>query len=722
MAKNTLYLRKSRARFAITTFTIIMIVLIARLSYIMIVKSEEYTSMARQQQYMSELVMPSRGTIYDSLGKELAVSLPIYDMWIEITYLGEGENRLKREEDIYNKLTSAIEIDKEKLKKDLSSDQPRLILKGQMSHDEVKKVRELGISQIWFDEKNTRLYPYGRFAPHVLGHVSGENIGLAGIENYLDISIKGIPGRRIYLKDAHGRQISMEDERYNKPVPGENLILNLDETIQHILDEAMIEGYQRLGAKKITGIVMDTKTGGILAMSTIPDYDPNKPFTPAFETFEKQLEEAENEEDKTKIYYDMWRNPAVNDAYEPGSPFKVITAAAALEENLTFPGEMFNDKGYLEIAGEKIYNFKEKSYGAISLEFGFKYSLNTVFMTLAQRLGEERLSEYIDAFGFGKTTGIDLPGEASGIVLPINKVGPVELANISFGQGISVTPIQMITAINVIGNEGKLMKPEVVRQVVDKEGNVTRQIRPEQVKQVVSKETAHEVLLLMEKVVNEGSGVTGAVEGYRVAGKTGTANKVAENGIGYSKTKVVNSFVSIAPVEDPRITILIVVDEPPVGMTGSDTAAPIAAKVMKGCLKYLGIKQNSEIKQEKTVTIPDLKEKSYEDASKALKDLGLNAILEKDYKAKEGDVVISTFPVAGEKVSEKSSIMLYFKSKDTNGVKLPDLSGKTAEEAERILSDLNLTANFSGSGKVVSQNPLAGKVVEEKSVVSVKLE
>lgn len=716
--------RIKRLRICLGFFLFLIFAIVIKLTYIMIIKGDDYKAIAKSVQYRTKLVMPKRGTIYDASGKELAISVPVYDMWIELSEINRNKPEKRREtvDKIYSLITKEINVEDGKdLREKLDSKEDRLILIPKMSFEDMKKIKKLNIGSIWFDEKTRRFYPYGEFLASVLGHVSSENVGLSGIENYLDLRLKGIPGKRIYLQDSNGKEISVEDMEFYDSIDGENLILNIDEVVQHHLENALLKGFQKYGGKSITGIVMETKTGNILAMASYPDYDPNEPFEAKNEIYKKQIEEAEDDKEKMNIIYKMWRNKAVNDTFEPGSPFKIITTAAALEENLTYEEEIFHDKGFIEVEKIPIHNYGKFSYGDITFQKAFEKSLNTPFIILGQRLGAKKLNSYIEAFGFGSKTYIDLPGEEEGMMLPTDKVGPVELANICFGQGISVTPIQLITAVNSMGNNGKIMKPNLINSVLDKDGNQIKTYGPVMRKQVVSEKTADKVLSFMEMVVKEGSGKAAKIDGYRVAGKTGTSNKINENGKGYSETKIMCSFVGIAPVDDPHLTVLIVLDEPIYGKTGGENAAPIAKEVMEPILKYLGINKSANLQVENTVQVPDVKKMYYNDAVKNLQKSGLKATTENNVTPDEKTIVVSTFPQPGEKIARDSNVILYLKKENEQFISMPDLSGKTKEQAEKILEQFNLKYVFTGTGRVVSQTPSAGMRVEPEDMVNIEL-
>lgn len=716
----------NRLRICLVLFMFMIVYIVFKLGEIMIIKNDEYTQRAKKQQYRETLIMPTRGTIYDSSGKELAVSVPIYDLWIELKHVRNNKESSDIKKDIFDKLTSEIEVsDKEKLRKTLDSKKDNVILLQGLSLDDVKKIKELKIPYTWFDEKTKRHYPYGNFASYILGHTSGNNVGLAGIEASMDLELKGIPGKRLYVQDANGKEISLKDMKYSEEIDGKNIVLTMNEVLQHNMEKALHKAYLEFTPKSVTAILMETKTGNILAMSTIPDYNPNLPREPAYDYYAELMKNAENEDEKMKIVYSMWRNPAVNNLFEPGSPFKLITASAAIEEGKTHTEDYFTDYGFIEVAGIPIKNWTPKPFGTITFKKGLEQSVNTVFVQVGQRLGAETLVDYAGAFGFGKRTNINLPGEEPGVVRDLSQIGPVELASMSYGQGISVTPLQLITAINAIGNEGKLVEPNIVKAVTDKENNVISRTSPKTLKQVISPQTASTILSYMESVVSNGSGKKSRIDGFRIAGKTGSANKIVEGKPGYSPNKFICTFAAIVPVEDPQITLLVVIDEPREGtQSGSESAAPIARDILEGTLKYLGINQNVKIDKEnsqKTIEVPELKNKSYTDAVNELKALNLVPAFEPNIVVELKSHVVSTFPQAGEMVEPNSSIMLYMRSDSTQQINMPNLIGLTKEQAQVILDNLELKYNFSGTGKVSNQVPKAGTPLDKDSRVNVQL-
>lgn len=735
-----------RVKISLFLFLLAVLALVIKLCYITVINGEEYRKRAKDRQYKELTTMPERGNIYDTNGKKLAVTVPIYDMWVEIGLIDnlDGEKKKDKKEELANDICSIVKSAKKPaLLKKLNQDIPRDIVLSGVTLEEKKKLEkkrksdnekyrssgkgeDSALNFAYFDEKHKRYYPYGNFASYVLGHTTADTrTGIAGIEASMDLALRGKPGKKMFLQDASGNEISVNDMKYEQVQEGKDVTLTIDEVLQHSLEKILRDAYSFYTPKSVSGIIMETKTGNILAMSTIPDYNPNLPREPAYDVFAEQFKEAKDDKEKMQAVSRMWRNPCVNAVFEPGSPFKVITASAAIEEGLTNIDEYFNDEGQIEVADATIKNWTPTPYGMITLRKSIEQSVNTTFVKLGQRIGIPMMSEYIDAFGFGKKTNIMLPGEEAGVVRTIGNIGPVELANMSFGQGISVTPIQLITAINAIGNGGVLVEPNIVKSVNEKDGRFVSKTEVKDLKQVISKQTASQVLMAMESVVNSGSAKKAQMPGYRIAGKTGSANKVIEGEGVYSKDKFVCDFVSIFPVEDPQITVLVVIDEPKEGTQyGSESAVPIGAEINKAVINYLGIAQNPESQNEKSpdmVQVPELKNLSYTDAMNVLSSAGLVAMFEKNTVVELESSVVASFPKAGETVEKGSNIMLYMKSDKLGEINMPNLKGMTMEQAKVVLDALELKYDFSGSGLVDSQIPQSGQGVKQDFRVNIQL-
>ena len=632
--------------------------LIIRTGYLQLIKGEWLSTKASEQQTREIPIEPKRGTIYDANMKELAVSVTKYTVWCKPV-------EVKDKKDVAEKLASILGKEEEEVSKLVNKKNTALVRIQRWIDDETAtKIRDLSLSGIWVAEDNQRYYPYGNFAAYVLGHTAADSTGIAGIEMQYNSKLQGKAGKLIVSTDASGREIPQGSETYYEPVQGNGLVLTIDEVIQHYAEKAIEKAYEVTGAKRVNVIAMDPKTGDILAMASKPDYDPNDSRTAIYPYYQELLEEYSDKE-KINGYYAMWRNPLINDTYEPGSTFKLITSSASVEEGVVSDKDKFVCTGSVTVGGRKIKCWKHyRPHGEQTFAQGVQNSCNPVFVELSNRLGVSKFYDYIEAFGFKSKTGIDLPGEAKGILYNEKNVGPVELATMSFGQSISVTPIQLITAISAIANDGELMQPRLVKGYTDNKGNVIEEIAPKSVRKVVSEETSKKMLEIAQSVVSDGGGKTAYLPGYRLGGKTGTAQKVVD-GV-YAQGKYICSFVGIAPTDDPQIVVLATVDEPTEGsLFGSTTAGPIIKEIMSEALPYLGVEpkytEEEKAENEKVkVVVPDVRNLAIEDAAKVLEESKLKVNLDPDVDVPEGSKVTDMFPKPGVKVSEGSSISIYF--------------------------------------------------------------
>ena len=557
--------------------------LIGRIGYLQLVKGEWLSTKASEQQTREIPIEAKRGTIYDTNMKELAVSITKYTVWCKPVEVKDAEKTSKE-------LAQIIDEEYEDIYKKVNKKNVALVkVKRWIDDETADKITKAGLSGIWVAEDNQRYYPYGNFASYVLGHTSSDSTGVAGIELKYDSVLKGTSGKLIVSTDAAGKEIPQGSEQYYEPTTGNGLVLTIDEVIQHYCEKAAQRAYEKNNAAKVTIIAMDPSTGNILGMVNKPDYDPNKPTEAIYPYYEELLNDCKNNDEKMKAYFSMWRNPAVSDTYEPGSTFKLITSAAGLEEGVVKQDDKFVCKGSVTVGGQKLKCWRSYNpHGAETFKQGVQNSCNPVFIDVGNRLGVSKLYDYIEGFGLTKKTGIDLPGEALGVMYKEKDVGPVELATISFGQSNSLTPIQLITEVSAIVNDGNLMQPRLVKAYTDNKGNITEEVEPVKVRQVISKETSAQMREIMESVVSEGGGKIAYLPGYRLGGKTGTAQKVVNGS--YAQGKYVCSFVGVAPADDPKIAVLAIVDEPTgVAAFGSQTGGPIIKEVMNNCLKYLGV-------------------------------------------------------------------------------------------------------------------------------------
>ncbi|QXM05808.1 stage V sporulation protein D [Crassaminicella indica] len=663
---------KKRLIFLLFLVSFLLFLLIFRIGWIQIIKGEQYRQLAHIQQTRDIPIPAKRGTIYDRKGKELAISASTNTVWArpaEVKSAKTPDESAKKVEQTAKKLAEILEMDEKALKETLSQNKGLVKVKKWIDKDKADAIRKEKLDGIWIAEDNRRYYPFGNFAAHIIGHTTTDNQGLSGIELEYNKYLSGLPGRWIKNTDAAGRQLHYGTEKYYEAENGLNVVLTIDEVIQHFTEKAMDDALVRTKGKRIFAIVMEPKTGDVLAMAAKPDYDPNNPRIPIDESRKREYELADSK-GKQKIWNSMWRNPLVSDTYEPGSTFKLITAAAGLEEGVVTPDSPFYCKGYIMVAGQRLRCWRYyRPHGSETFTQALQASCNPAFVEVGQRLGVEKLYEYIDAFGFTKPTGIDLPGESSAIIQNKKYVGPVELGTISFGQGISVTPLQLATAISAIANDGKLMQPRIVKELVDDSGNVIQRYEPKMIRQVLSEKTARELRLMMESVVTEGSGKYAYIPGYRVGGKTGTAQKVI-NGK-YANGKVYASFVGIAPVNDPKLAVLVVVDEPQGVHYGGTNAGPVVHDIIRDTLRYLDVEPNfneEEAKEyaQKEVAIPEVRNLSLKEATKVLEKYKLKYKTEPIDVENPDSIIIDMFPKPGAKVPESSMIILYLKKENTN--------------------------------------------------------
>lgn len=710
---------RKRLLIMLIVVSIAIIFLTARLGYIQIVKGEELKKGALQQWTKGIEIKAKRGVIYDRNGKKLAVSVSSYTVWASPVEIEDPEKTAKQvaeildleEEDVYKKLTKKSRVEK---------------IKQWISKEEATALRKANLHGIEVVDDNKRYYPFGNFASHILGFTDIDNNGLYGIEKTYDKYLNGTPGKWIKTTDSAGRQLPYGSEKYYEAQDGLSVVLTIDETIQHFAEKAASETLVKNNAKNVSVLVMEPNTGDVLAMATKPDYDPNNPKEPLDENTKNEWAQLPQKE-LEKRWYDMWRNFPINDAYEPGSTFKIITSSAGLEENVVTPESKFYCSGYInDIPGAKLKCWRYYNpHGSQTFVEGVQNSCNSVFVELGRRLGNEKMYKYIKAFGFGEPTGIDLPGEQGGIIPSSpDAMKEVNLATISYGQGIAVTPIQLVTAISAVANGGNLMKPRLVKELIDQGGNVVHSFKPEAKRKVISNETSKTLLQILESVVKKGTGKQAYVPGYRIGGKTGTASKVIDGR--YVPGKYTASFAGIAPVDDPKVVVLVIIDEPSNGeYYGGRIAGPVAGELIKEILDYLEVEpQFTEEEAEeynKTSEVPDVRNKSITEAGKILIDMGFKYNIEAP-QVQENSMVVDQFPLPGTKVNVGSIIDLYLEDNKTGNDKvvMPDLKGKSKEEVKQLLDKMKLQYSFSGEGNVISQSPKPGTEIDENIIIDVE--
>ncbi len=709
---------KKRLIFLMFAFSVLIVALTVRVGWIQIVKGAWFQEQAYQQQNRDREITPRRGTILDRNMKALAISATVERIVINPQDFKKLEESKK--EEIADKLSQILELNKEEVLKKIKKNVSYEVIKKQVEKEVGNKVREWiekdNIVGIYIDEDTKRYYPQNNLASHVIGFTGADNQGLDGIEKIMERYLKGVPGKILSETDASGRYVPFSEEKRINPQDGLNVVLTIDENIQYFasnaLDKAISDNKVLNGA---VAIVMDPRNGDILAMVSKPDFDLNNPRSaPPGEDPENW--NGYSGEGVNKLTKTVWRNKCVVDTYEPGSTFKAITSAAGLEEGVVTPDTMTDDYT-INVSGHNINCWKPNGHGVETFREAVYHSCNPAFVKVSQALGLDSFYKYIKAFGFYDSTGILLPGEARSQFHP--KPTEIDMAVASFGQRFQISPIQLISAYGAIANGGKLMKPRIVKELTDSDGNVVEKYEPETVRNVISQKTSETLRDILEGVVGDeaGGGKNAYVKGYRVAGKTGTS-ETKQDGV------YIASFSAIAPADNPVICVLVALDNPTGdSYYGGVIAAPVAGKIVEDTLNYLGVERRYNEKDlemmAEEVIVPDIRDKTVEEAKKILKEKGLEWKIEGDNKANDAIVKLQT-PRSGARIAKKSVVITYTYTPETeNMVKVPDLSMKTVDEATRALNDVGLNIKINGIGNAMAQSTEAEVQLPEGSVVEV---
>lgn len=726
-SQNFIYIKKLKMIFIV--IILILILLIGRIGFLQFVQGSYLKELAYNQQSINQIISPKRGSIYDSTGKILATSSSVDTITINPDKIGESikdnTEKTQLKENLAKALSEIFELDYNETLSKINSDSKVETIAKKVEQDKVDKLKNwmkenkvtTGIN---IDEDTKRYYPYGTVLSQVLGSCGSDNQGLSGIEVQWDSVLKGTPGKIVSSKSASQEEIPNAEETYIPAENGSDLTLTIDYRIQTIVEKYLQQAVENNSCENGGScIVMDPKTGDILAMATYPNYDLNNPFTP--NEYVAKTYDSLDSEGKANAIYKMWSNKAVSELYEPGSVFKLITASAALDENITgtdIAGD-FKCPGYEMVGDIRVNCWKtDGSHGSQSLRQALEHSCNPALIQLGNRIGTATLYKYYKSFGFFDTTGVDLPGEASSIFLAENEVKPIERATYSFGQRFSITPLQMITAVSAIANDGVLMKPRIVKSITNTDTGAVTTVDTEEVRQVISSDTATKVKSMMQSVVEEGTGYRASVTGYTVGGKTGTSEPRSgrEDIDGYVAT-----YVAISPVEDTQVVLLLNLYKPPKSNhQGGTLAGPVVSQMLTEILPYLGIPSNEETTDDSDlITVPEVRNKTITEAEKVLKNAGFTTKISTS-NDKNSTVVTDQVPKPGVALSKDSIIMLY--DQDTRvSTTVPDLNGKSKYQATTELRNSNLNISVEGSGTVVSQDPPKGSSVDAGTVVKVTL-
>lgn len=701
---------------------ILFLVLVGRLLYISIFRSKDYKAMAEEQWTNEIQIDARRGRILDRNNRELAVTANVFRVDLDLITLRKYIDKKETDNiEVAKLLAEALEMDEEKVLSRIELTYPSgnpansATLIRRVEKEKADKVKELDINGVIVSEDTKRYYPNGDFLSHTLGTTNADGEGLSGLELYYNEELMGIPGVRVSEVSGNSASNPYSETSFTPPVDGKDMTLTIDENIQYFVEKVAEDALKKHNADSVSIAVMNPNNGEILGMVNKPGFNPNNPY---------EGSEAFNGKDESAKLQNMWRNTIVSDSFEPGSIFKIITSIAAIEENIAGKDEVYYCDGSLNVAGRNIKCWKPGGHGVQNFNQTLENSCNVAFMEMGAKLGAEKLNEYIKLFGFGTQSGIDLPGEATGIVKNVEDINAVDLATISFGQTNTMNGIQFMTALNAVANGGDLIQPHIMKELSHKDGNGTKIIDevfvPKIQENIVDEKSTMRVKEALESTVSKGSSKDAGIEGIKVAGKTGTAEKVDPEtgtyGAGY-----IASFAGFAPYDNPQVSLIVIIDNPKNGEHfGGIVAAPFAGELFNNIFNYISLNEGQLDQKDESVIIPDLRGDKVTSAEKTLNELGVNCVIEGD-----GTFVTSVTPLPGYKVKKGDSITLYAGSRFDRNEKeivVPDFRKLNKEEAEEILKSLGLKGEFEGEGEIKEQSISAGEIIKSGDKIKFKLE
>jgi stage V sporulation protein D (sporulation-specific penicillin-binding protein) len=618
---------------------LVLTMLMFRVSYLMIFKADFLQEKAKELHNRERKIKAKRGIIYDRTGIPLATNQ-------SVTSISVIHNQITNKDKVIETLSKELGLEYDYIKKKVDKVVALERIKANVDIEIANRIREQNLNGVIIDEDYRRVYPFSNIASHVLGFVGSDSQGIIGLEVKYEEYLKGKNGMIYMLTNAKGIELENSGEGRKEPEDGNNLIISLDINIQQYAEQALEKVLISKNAKRGSLIVMNPQNGEIYAMVNKPDFDLNDPF---------YVENTNlSAKDKEIVLNKKWRNYCINDTYEPGSTFKIVTASAGLEEGVVHLEDRFFCPGYAIVGDRRIRCHKAGGHGSQTFVEGVRNSCNPVFMATAERLGVKKYLEYYRKFGLSEKTGIDLPGEAIGIMHKEENIGPVELATISFGQSFQITPLQLVRTGASIVNGGKLVTPHFGLAVSDENGNIVKKLEYDNSKRSIAKHTSDTMRSILESVVAEGTGRRCYIPGYKVGGKTATSEKLPRR-----SKKYISSFLGFAPANDPQVIALVLIDEPVGIYYGGTVAAPVIKEVFENILPYLGIEPNySKLDFEKynvgNIVTPNCVKKEIKEVKTILKELELEVDI-----LGEGDYVKEQFPLAGEKVNKGSKIILY---------------------------------------------------------------
>ncbi len=695
---------RRRLALCMAVFFLLFSALGVRLFFLQVISAESLQRRAQAQWTSESAIQPARGMLLDRNGAVLAQSATAYAASVSPRQVTDAARLAAILSPVLDMEPAAIE------KRVSDTSRGGVTLKRQLSRETAQQIKAMKaeyaasgsdvLSGLYLEEESKRYYPMGEFAAQLIGLTTIDGVGQAGLEQSLDRWLSGREGHILSEIDGKGRELAYGAKEYIPAADGGSVTLTIDASIQSFSEQAAREALRVNNAKAVRVLAMDPRTGEILAMVTKPDYDLNDPPRDDVGTLAERM-----------------RNRVITDAYEPGSTFKIITAASALDAGLVTPSEGFYCSGSVVVEGGKIRCWG-RPHGAETFAQALQNSCNPVFVEMGLRLGVDRFYNYLEAFGIGRKTGVDIPGEAEGIVIPRSACKRVDIARIGFGQSVAVTPIQLLTAVCAVINGGNLLKPYVVKEIDDAGGQAIQRGGTVVVGRPVSEAASAAMRGLLEDVVTLGGGRNAYLPGYRVGGKTGTAQVYVDGVV--SRDTHIGSFVGFAPADDPVIAVILIVDEADVDVDyGSVTAAPYAREILERSLKYLGVAPQTDEPPAEQVVVPNVTGMDTVDAVAALQAAGLDSVL-----GGAGARVIGQLPEAGAEMNSGALVMLYVDGaqRPDAQVRVPDVTGMPVTEANRLLLSCGLVLQVEGSGLAVRQSPAADEYVNPSSKVTVRFE
>lgn len=739
-----------------------------------VLDGDKWRQLANTQQMASMTIKANRGTIYDTNGTVLAQSSTVWNVVIAPQAIYKKNEQLRKAYDkeydawlenkdpdkdpmgdyrelsdiICNGLADILEIEPDKMLK--ACDERKynyIIAKHKVEKPVVMEIQEFALKNkipsdcLYTEESSRRYYPNGTLASTVIGFTNFDGYGVYGLEAYYDDYLKGVDGKAFYTKDGLGQGIEYANDNYFSAVDGNSLVLTLDEVLQHYVEKNLEKCVsQHAVVNRAVGIIMDCNTGGVLAMATSPSYDLNAPSTIVGDyensILTKKAEEGATEEElqqtEAVLREQQWKNKAVNELYYPGSVFKTVSCAAGLDQEVISMNSEFTCVGAMNIAGTKIQCWKHAGHGTLNLQGAISASCNPAFMQIGAALGADKFSDYFEAFGFTEKTGIDLPSEAQSLYIPRSRMGPVELATCAFGQSNKITPIQMCTALCALVNGGYLVTPHLVDKILDSNGNVIETKETEIKRQVISKDTSDQMRDILEEIVNFNGGSNAYIQGYRIGGKSGTAERIDEYNAaggeaGGARMTYVSTFAAAVPMDNPKIVMLVAADTPTgTQYYGSAVAAPVVSAVFREGLEHLGIypTYTKEEQEKMDAVVP------YVLGNLSMKAESLLAA--RGFKAKlvgadvEDAVVTGQIPASGTSIPKGSTVVLYFGDAKAETASVPNVMGLSAAKANEKIINAGFNIKITGGAAqnvnavAVSQSYTPGLVINKGTVIEVE--